>query len=409
MASLSQGYVSESPAKPDSASQPPLADLPTPLRARAEDLPPPSILNFCPWDSLAQFLTLPELEWVCCTSASLHQQLTIEESSTQRAETGGSESSEVQTVSRRKLLAPLLVLKIETAEVELERVSLANVRAFRVWNYRCLDMLAESVAAAGGPAALRSLERIALKGCPLSLDVIDSFIHPVFSHTQLKHLNLEKNQVTDDVLCDLVKSGALEAGSLESMNLRFNRIGTKGAQALASSKCCASLKWVNLKMNQVGDDGAIALAEMLHGNTSMSLLNLRRQTPPLTDRSAIAFATMLKYNSALEQLRLRTNRISDSGAEALAGELAGHVQRLQSFRGVGARFELDIEQNRIKESGAFALHDSLTEMSRAVKVELLLHGNPVKRDALVKPDSDGNPKSTDERMVFQSKAEGLLW
>merc|ERR1719460_3620808 len=141
----------------------------------------------------------------------------------------------------------------------------------------------------------------------------------------------------------------------------------------------------------------------------MSLLNLRRQTPPLTDRSAIAFASMLQQNSALEQLRLRQNRITDDGAEALAGEVAGHVQRLQSFRGIGARFELDLEQNRIKESGAVALHDSLSEMSRAVKVELLLHGNPVKRDALMKTDSDGNSKSIDERLVFQSKAEGLLW
>merc|ERR1712100_334213 len=107
----------------------------------------------------------------------------------------------------------------------------------------------------------------------------------------------------------------------ESMNLRFNRIGSRGVQALASSPCCAALKWVNLKMNMVGDDGAIALAEMLQTNSTMSLLNLRRQMPPLTDRAAIAFASMLRRNSALEQLRLRQNRISDDGAVALAAEV----------------------------------------------------------------------------------------
>jgi Ran GTPase-activating protein (RanGAP) involved in mRNA processing and transport len=304
----------------------------------------------------------------------------------------------------RKLLAPLLLLKVETAEIELQRVSLPNIRAFRIWNHRSLDLLVDAVADAGGPQILRSLERMALKACPLGPEVISSFILPAFSNTQLKHLNLEKNQVTDDVLCNLVNSGALDAGCLESMNLRFNRIGSKGVEALASSPCCASLKWVNLKMNSVGDDGAIALAEMLERNSSMSLLNLRRQTPALTDRSAVAFARMLKYNSALEQLRLRTNRIGDDGAMALAGEVADHVRRLQSFRGFGARFELDLEQNRIRESGATALLGSLSGISRAVRVELLLHGNPAKKEALAKAD-----EGTDVRLVFESKAEGLLW
>lgn len=358
------------------------------------------LLDVCPWDSLAQFLTLPELEWLCCTSSSLYTELTIDEDTTPK------EESALARVSGRKLLAPLLVLKVETAEAELERVSLTNVRAVRVWNHRCLDMFSEAVSDAGGPQILKWLEKIALKGCPLHPEVISSFVLPVFSHAPLKHLNLEKNQVSDDVLCNLVASGALDTGSLESMNLRFNRIGSRGVQALASSKCCASLKWVNLKMNQVGDEGAIALAEMLHGNTSMSLLNLRRQTPPLTDRTAFAFACMLKNNSALEQLRLRQNRICDGGAAALAAEVAGHVQRLQSFRGVGAKFELDLEQNRIKESGALALLESLTGVSKSVRVELLIHGNWVKRADLQKVDAD---VAVDTRLAFESKSEGLLW
>lgn len=359
------------------------------------------LLEVCPWDSLAQFLTLPELERFCCTSGSHFTEFTIDEDTTQK------EESALARVSGRKLLAPLLVLQVDTAEAVLERVSLANVRAVRVWNHRCLDMFSEAVSDAGGHHILKFLEKVALKGCPLYPEVISSFVLPVFSHSPLlKHLNLEKNQVTDDILCNLVSSGALDSGSLESMNLRFNRIGSRGVQALASSKCCASLKWVNLKMNQVGDEGAIALAEMLHGNTSMSLLNLRRQTPPLTDSTAFAFASALKNNSALEQLRLRQNRICDGGAAALAAEVAGHVQRLQSFRGVGAKFELDLEQNRIKESGALALLESLTGVSKSVRVELLIHGNWVKRADLQKVDAD---VAVDTRLAFDSKSEGLLW
>merc|ERR1719253_1319940 len=166
------GYVAEPVPKSDSVCNQLLADVPTPSRCRdpAREAQPVCVLDVCPWDSLAQFLTLPELEWVCCASASLHGELTIEEKTSNDDSEG--------KVSSRKLLAPLLVLKVETAEAELQRVSLGNIRAFRIWNYRCLDMLTETVADAGGPQVLRSLERIALKGCPLGPEVISSFIVP---------------------------------------------------------------------------------------------------------------------------------------------------------------------------------------------------------------------------------------
>jgi len=394
----------------------PMADLPTPLRVRddtcaaqpavvaaSDQQADESLIFACPWDSLAQFFTLPELEGLACASAPVHAQLTIEEAS---VEVDNSEAVQTQRVCNRKMLSPLLVLKVETAEEELKRISLGNVRNLRVVNYKSLDMLCETLSTTGGPAALRSLERVKLAGVPLTPDVISSFIFPAFSHTQLKHLNLERNQVGDDMLIDLVKSGALDAGCLESMNLRFNRISSRGVEVLAASPCCRALKWINLKMNQIGDDGAIALAEMLQTNTTMSLLNLRRQTPVLTDRSAFAFADMLKVNGSLEQLRFRTNRITDEGTLALAAAVPEHVRRLQSFLGIGARFELDLEQNRVKETGARALLESLKGMSKAVRVELLINGNWVKREALATADAS---EAIDERLKWVSKAEGLLW
>jgi len=386
-----------------------MADLPTPLRVRddaceaqpavvaaVEQQADEALIFACPWDSLAQFFTLPELETLACASSPLRAQLTIEEASVE------ADNSEAV----RKMLSPLLVLKVETAEEELKRISLGNVRNLRVINYKSLDMLCETLSTTGGPSTLRSLERVKLAGVPLTPDVISDFIFPAFSHTQLKHLNLEKNQVGDDMLIDLVKSGALDAGCLESMNLRFNRISSRGVQVLAASPCCRALKWINLKMNQIGDDGAIALAEMLQTNTTMSLLNLRRQTPVLTDRSAFAFADMLKVNGSLEQLRFRTNRITDEGTLALAAALPEHVRRLQSFLGIGARFELDLEQNRVKETGARALLESLKDMSKAVRIELLINGNWVKREAIATADAS---EAIDERLKWVSKAEGLLW
>jgi hypothetical protein len=304
-----------------------LKGIPSPLRVHEAPSQAKLVctIDACPWDSLAQCLALTELAQLCCTSPSHLAEFTIEEWS--------AEDSGNQTL-QRKMLAPLLTLKVETAEEDLQRVSLGNVRALRVWNHRSLDTLAEAVASAGGPANLRSLERMALKGCPLGPEVISSFLLPAFRHSMLKHLNMERNHVTDDVICNLVESGALDKSSLESINLRFNKIGSRGAKALASCSCFCALKWVNLKMNQIRDEGAIALAEKLHSSHSMRLLNIRRQMPPLTDSTAVAFADALKHNSSLEQLRLRQNRIGDVGARALAAEVGGHVQRLQAHHGL---------------------------------------------------------------------------
>merc|ERR1712185_600208 len=104
------------------------------------------------------------------------------------------------------------------------------------------------------------------------------------------------------MICNLVESGALDAAPLESLNLRFNKIGSRGVKAIASSGFFSNLNWINFKMNQIGDEGAAALAERLEGNSSMRLLNIRRQMPPLTDSTAAAFAVTLRYNSTLEQL-----------------------------------------------------------------------------------------------------------
>merc|ERR1719247_3459178 len=113
-----------------------VATLPTPLRVRDEPVAAPQVcvLDVCPWDSLAQFLTLPELEWLCGASVALHAEHTIEEGDVETDESGTGEATSSSKISKRKLLAPLLLLKLETAEMELQRISLPNIRAIRVWN-----------------------------------------------------------------------------------------------------------------------------------------------------------------------------------------------------------------------------------------------------------------------------------
>jgi hypothetical protein len=79
--------------------------------------------------------------------------------------------------------------------------------------------------------------------------------------------------------------------------------------------------------------------------------------------------------------------------------------------GIGTRFELDLEQNRVKDTGVQALRSALKDISGGVKLELLLHGNPFSQAAcqVVEVTVDGETAADDPRLAFRSKAEGLLW
>jgi hypothetical protein len=226
---------------------------------------------------------------------------------------------------------------------------------------------------------------------------------------------MEKNKLNDDMVKHLCDSGALE--KVESLNLRFNMIRDAGAKALAACPAVKKMKWVNLKMNFVGDAGALALAGMCRDpECSMTLLNLRRQSPGLTDKAAVGLAEMLQGNATLERLRLRHNKITDTGAVSLAHATSKHVTRLcaqAAFTGEAAKFELDLEENKVRDKGAIALlrTASLVPASAKIDLELLLHGNPATRDSLrqaLAEAGDEGLDASDARLRFVSKAESLL-
>lgn len=367
--------------------------------------------GMCQIESVSQFLILHDLAKFSNSCVELRESLTVAAEEPRPTD----EDTESSSSRARLLRVPIVELKTETAEEDISRMSLSHARVLRVWNHRTLDVIIEALEDVGGPQVLHSLERIAFKGCPMTMDYITAFTLPVFSHAQLlKHLNLEKNQVTDDIMCDLVSSGAFASSRLETMNLRFNKIGNRGAAALASCSCCDNLKWINFKMNLVGDEGALALANMLSKNSSMHMLNLRRQMPGLSDKAANGFANMLRSNSTLEQLRLRRNRIGDAGAMVLAEASRDRFSRIRAWE-PGFYFELDLETNRIKAKGVASLLLSLSTAPEKARIELLVHGNSVDRADLapmVETLSNGDEKDKvdidDTRLWFHAKNEGAL-
>jgi Leucine-rich repeat (LRR) protein len=255
------------------------------------------------------------------------------------------------------------------------------------------------------------LERLALKGCGLHPQDVKEMMAPVLSATKcIKLLSLEKNRVTDDTVIALAASEFLNR--VESLNVRFNNIGNDGAKAIAASPNIQSLKVLNFKQNKVTDVGAAALASMLRDNQSLRLLNLRRQTPPLTDKAAFAFAESLRDNpSALQQLRLRRNRITDAGAVALAAAGGDRMTRLcKQLYPWDLRLELDLEENRIGDKGAVALLAMAAKCPTSMRLEVLLCSNQTSRDSLCSAVMDAGEQldAMDKRVRFLTKPEGGL-
>eukprot|EP00933_Yihiella_yeosuensis_P050985 TRINITY_DN48802_c0_g1_i1.p1 TRINITY_DN48802_c0_g1~~TRINITY_DN48802_c0_g1_i1.p1 ORF type:complete len:523 (+),score=143.41 TRINITY_DN48802_c0_g1_i1:72-1571(+) len=352
----------------------------------------------CPWhDALAFFLTSNELGKVSYSCTSLRNEVTVE--APKSAKNDG---------PSRLLLVPALELKIETAEAELRRVSLEHIRILRVWQRMSFNAVASAVAERGANS-LRNLNKFVCKGCPMHPADVKSLLVPVLQATSgLQLLNLEKNQISDPVVKELCNSGIL--GKVETLNLRFNQVSDDGAKAIAACPSAKSLRWVNLKMNRVRDSGARALAGMLADpNCAMTLLNLRRQTPGLTDRTATAMADMLRTNNNLQQLRLRRNKITDTGAVALAQCLSERLARLSKEipPWEQVRFELDLEENKVGDAGAVACLRTATYAPKRVNLELLLCGNQVTKESFcLAVAGTGEALHVDNsRVTFESKPE----
>lgn len=130
--------------------------------------------------------------------------------------------------------------------------------------------------------------------------------------SRLTTLNLGRNRLGKRGAAALAKSRHLSA--LTTLDLSFNGIGVDGGAAIAQARALSKLTELGLRSNQLGDEGVIALAKSRHLN-HLTTLNLSHNE--ITDEGAAAIAKSPVFKK-LTKLYFSDNLITDEGAAALA-------------------------------------------------------------------------------------------
>ena len=177
-----------------------------------------------------------------------------------------------------------------------------------------------------------------LLGLPLvSLYLFMCFIGPeearviaktLCSNTVLEVLGLSDNPIGDKGAASLAEM-LKHSKNLKALNLKITSITAQGACEIAralSSNTYTILEKLNLEADRIGDKGASALAEMLLHNKSLKALNLKITS--LTTYGVCEIAGALCSNTVLEELNLEANPIGDEAVTALA-EMVLHNKSLK--------------------------------------------------------------------------------
>jgi NLR family CARD domain-containing protein 3 len=131
----------------------------------------------------------------------------------------------------------------------------------------------------------------------------------------LTRLALWSNSIGDAGVAALAQS-VLQNDTLTDLSLGDNKFGLVGLTALAQAlKLNKGLGELWLDQNSIDNDGAVILAEILQCNTVLKILGLSENK--IRDAGATALAEALKINATLAKLFLDKNDIADEGATSI--------------------------------------------------------------------------------------------
>ncbi|XP_057700269.1 NACHT, LRR and PYD domains-containing protein 4A-like [Corythoichthys intestinalis] len=175
---------------------------------------------------------------------------------------------------------------------------------------------------------VKASQRSSLHGCNLDKGSCHLLASVLSSPSNLKHLNLSYNNLSDEGVAILSKGLASPNCILESLILRMCGLDKDGCHPLASIlRSPANLRHLNLSWNALSDKGVEILSKGL-ASPNCKLESLTLTLCKITDKGCVLLAEALKSNpSHLQNLLLWGNPIGEEGRRVLS-----HVQEDPSYR-----------------------------------------------------------------------------
>lgn len=174
-----------------------------------------------------------------------------------------------------------------------------------------------------------NLERILLNNCELNLKTVIAIITCISGNNQsrISHMDLGRpllKATKNEELCDHLTTRLMLAPGtmMQMLDLKHCNIGDKGAVLLAQALMFNSaVKYLNVESNRISVSGAEALASYLIERPNNGLEVLKMSSNQIADEGFHAFADALENNASLQELTLKSNRAKESGLMALGNSL----------------------------------------------------------------------------------------
>ena len=248
---------------------------------------------------------------------------------------------------------------------------------------------------------------IDLEGCKLDCKQLKGLIEPLRKaegELQVKKLNLNYNNLTNDAVLELFDESSSTFSLLEKLQVEGNHICDSSLAIMFTSSITRNLTKLRLSCNPLGVSGIQALSNGVLGGMLPNLKKLRLSNT-LTADADVNGALLAELADAvsshccsLVNLDLSKNNLGVPGAQAISGVLPPLVQHKTDFQldlsetmlgdeGITAfsngvsrsceLFSLSIEGNNIHTEGVFALVENMCSGILAVSY-LELDKNPLR-------------------------------
>ena len=227
------------------------------------------------------------------------------------------------------------------------------------------ELFCQGCAAPGGTGCRGHISHADFWSNDLTSISIQSFVNiPPHILQDMRELHLSHNKL-DGSACDLLAKVVPLMTRLESLQLKFNPIGSGGAVEVIKALCGSGVKELPLHNTGIGEPDCEALCELLKSSPSLQHLNIHRNN--LSSESVASIITGLSHNSSLTTLDISNSHFSTANVHSSASVLKDNSKCTLT--------KLNLEDCHIISEGAVKLAAALCK--NTTLKHLYLSHNPI--------------------------------